>query len=83
MRDRIRVSQVYPYTLVGIEEVTEESNTYLSTMRCVSQVAKTFAISKSNFETILREKCLLVHSKMFILSAKSENRVLDLIEKRG
>ena len=58
--DQIRVSLVHPYSLIGIEEVTEQSRTYLNTMRCVSQIGKTFAISKTNFEKILKEKGQLI-----------------------
>lgn len=68
---------------MGIEEATEDSATYLTTMRCVSQYAKTFAIKKSNFEIILKEKNALVNNKLHILSAKHDLRVIDMIERRG
>lgn len=52
-------------------------------MRCVSQVGKTFTISKANFETILKEKRKLVNNKLHILSAKNDTRIIDMIERRG
>ena len=83
VNERFAISSVGPYSFVGLEELTQNSERYLSSMKCVSQKGKTFAILKEHFEIILKQKYRVLSDQLHILSAQRDLEILDRIQHRG
>ena len=61
----------------------KNAENYYTTMKCVSQIGRTFSILKEDFELILRQKQNVLTNKIDILTAKLDSQNLNRIEDRG
>ena len=76
--DKIKISRLCPYTLVGLEEGMEEQEASLSTLKCLSSVGKTFTIRREHVEIMLRQKeQVIVTDKMNKIAAQGALKALN------
>ena len=84
-KDKIRVSTVQPYKLLFMEDAltSKENKTYSYSVKCLSQTAKTFAISLEHFVHLLAQSRKELALNLRNISVSSEMRIVDQVESRA